>query len=306
MNVVLNGENILYDWCEVDISQGVFTRQYTFYDVSDKKNYSNGDYVEIYDENGVLLVAGEIEKTIIDDGAFVYAGRNNAKYIVDCHSDKTIQFSEGQSVQSVLEEVASSFGLKVLGSAKMPTDAIIKILIGDVYGAFFINVAKNAGQLISSDAIGNLIIESRGEEGAAVFEYGVNIRSREYVEDSTAEFDRYVVVSQSNYMVTGKQDVYVRGEYGSGKFVKALRSSENLTEAECEEVAKNEYLKDRRRSLVYAVEIDRSEKVELNKEYMVTDEVVSIGGMMNVKRIIETASAVEDKRIVHFERVKGG
>jgi len=305
VRVVVNGVDVMIGWAEVDVSIDKLTRQFVIKNTEDEQSFFLGDDVEIYSGAGVLLIKGKIEYVSIEqEREFMYAGRNNAKYIVDCFADKTIQFSESQTLQSVLEEVAGNFGLKIIGKAKMPKDAIKTILIGDNLGESFMKIARSAGQVLTSDAEGNIEIESEPKDGRAVFVYGENIRSRTFKVDTTNEYDRYVVVSQSNYLIKQSQEVDVKGEYGRGKFVKVIRSEDNLTVKECEQLAENEYWKDRRRSFEYSAEVDGDIEVHVNAQYMVTDSVANINNMMKVKGYVATLGDNTDKLVLTFEKMR--
>lgn len=324
MRVVINGMDTPVKWAEAKVSLDEMTRQFTIKNTEDFQSIFKGDEVELYNNVGTLIVKGDVEYIGLEsEREFIYAGRNNAKYIVDCYADKTIQFSESQSVQSVLEEVAGWFDLKVIGTARMPKEAVEKILIGDELGESFIKIAKNSGQVLTSDAEGNIVIESEPKQGDVRFVYGENIRSRSFKMNTTNEYDRYIVVSQSNkdkgveaseskepkkkgVKKKKKQDVDIQGEYGSGKFVKVIKSEDNLTKAECEELAKKEYEKDRRKSVEYEVEVDAEIDVDVNVEYLITDTVAGIEMYMNVKEFVMTLDDDTDKLVVVFEKRRQG
>lgn len=301
MKIVVNGFDANVKWAEVDASIDKMTRQFTIKNTENEQSFFIGDSVQIYNDQGILMIKGDIEYLTIDDKDYVYAGRNNAKYIVDSFADKTIQFSEKQTVHSVLEEVAGWFDLKVNGKAKMPIESINTILIGDKIGEAFMKIAKSSGQVITSDAVGNLDIESKPQDGEFSLKYGENIRSRIFKANTTNEYDRYIFVCQSNYLISKNQDVNVQGEFGSGKFVKVIRSEDNLTIQECEELAENEYWKDRRRSVDYSVEMDSDIDVRLNHQYMITDSFANISKKMNVKRLVATTGKMTDKLTITFE-----
>ena len=305
MRVVVNGVDCMVSWVEVEVSIDKLTRQFTVSNIEDEQSFYIEDEVEIYNNAGTLLIRGCIEYIGIDEERrYIYAGRNNAKYIVDCYADKTIQFSESQTVQAVLEEIAGNFGLKIIGQAKMPKDSIKTILIGDNFGKWLMKVARSSGQVLTSDAEGNIVIEQESAEGEEVFVYGDNIRNRTFKVDTTSEYDRYIVVCQSNYLTKQDQEVDVRGEFGSGKFVKVIRSEDNLTIKECEELAKKEYWRDRRKSIEYVVEIDSTVFVNVNTKYTVSDRLAKVDSVMNVKRYVATLDGGTDRVVVTFESVK--
>lgn len=309
MRVVVNGMDTPVQWAEVTVSLDDLTRQFTIRNTEKEQSVFKGDSVEMYSNSGVLLIKGDVEYIGLgSEYEFSYAGRNNAKYIVDCFADRTIQFSESQTVQSVLNEVAGWFDLTVTGTAKMPKEAVEKILIGDELGEAFMTIAKNAGQVLTSDANGNIVIESKPSEGDASFVYGENIRSRSFKMDTTNEYERYVVISQSNKDKgkKGAQEVDIQGRYGEGKFVKVIKSEDNLTQKECEDLAKKEFEKDRRRSIEYEVEVDSELEVDINHEYMITDTVAGIEMFMNVREFVVTLDEDTDKMVVTFEKKRQG
>jgi prophage tail gpP-like protein len=301
MRVVINGDDVAVGWVEVVIDADKITRSFTIANTESQQSIFTGDDVEIYNNNGLLLIEAEVEYNGIEqEKKFIYAGRNRAKYIVDCDSDKTIQFSEKQTVQSVLTEIAGKFGLTVKGIAKMPEESAKTILIGDNLGKVFIEIAKESGQIITSDAEGNIIIEGEPEKGNIEFIYGQNIRSRIFKIDTTKEYDRYLVISQSSYKKT--QDANIKGEYGKGDFVKVIRSKESLTIKECEELAKKQYQKDRRRSLEYTVEADNNLDIDVNQVCKVTDLTAGIDTGLKIKKIIATMDDKTDKIVITFDR----
>ena len=305
MRIVVGGIDVMVSWAEVEISLDKLTRQFTIKNTEDEQSFFLDDEVEIYNALGILLIKGSIEYVGIEqERTYNYAGRNNAKYIVDCYADKTIQFSESQTVQTVLEEVAGNFDLQIIGEAKMPKDTIKTILIGDNFGESFMKIARSSGQILTSDALGNIEIKKEPSEGTEVFLYGSNIRGRTFKADTTNEYNKYVVVSQSNYLTKQSQEVDIRGEFGEGKFVKVIRSEDNLTEKECEVLAEKEYYKDRRRSLEYSVKINNDISVDVNTKYMITDDVAKINSMMNVKKCVTTLDGSTSELVVTFEKTK--
>jgi len=305
MRVVINRAEVQLAFVEVKISIDKLTRQFTIKDVNDLPDFYLGDDVLIYDETGALLVAGEIEYVGIEqERTFVYAGRNAAKYVVDSFAEKTIQFVEGQNLANVLSPVAKGFGLRVHGSAIMPKDIKNTILVGDNLGKAFMNLAKYSAVILTSDAKGDIYIEEGSPEGGAKLEYGENIRKREYKQDTTLGYDRYVVVSQSNYIMNPKQDVNVKGSFGTGKSVKVIRANSNLTIRECNALAEREYKKDRRKSLIYKVDVDRSLGVQVNHVYSIIDKVANINYRMRAKEVVLTIDAKTDKTIATFERLR--
>jgi len=307
MNVVIGGNNVYLDWVQVEISANDFTRQFTFKDMSEVQEYSEGDLVQIYDKSERLLIEAEIEYVSVGEESecmYVYAGRNNAKYISDCDADKTIQFSESQKVDDVLSEIAGGFGLKVTGTAAMPKEEIKTILIGDNLGDAFLEIAKSSGKVITSDAEGNIIIEAKAENTSNTdVEYGVNVRKRFYEHNTTNMYERYVVLAQGNYLVSQKQDVDVQGEYGAGKFVKVVRSKSALTASECEVLAKAEFERDYRKSLSYSAVMDSEIDFDVNTKFQVKDATIGLEEEMNLKALVFTTAADKDEVMATFERM---
>ena len=307
MKLVVNSENRVFDSVQVTLSIVDITRQFTFTDVSIGQNYFKGDIVEVFDDEGNLLIVAEIEyiEAIGDknNSQFVYAGRNNAKYIIDAYADETMQFAENQQLNSVISKVANRFGVKVTGDAKLPQEAIKTILVGDRVGESVLEVVQSAGHVIASDEKGDLIVEVEATRVSdKLFEYGINVVGRRLVYNSGEQFDKYIVASQSNYLVNEEQSVNVEGSYGSGKLAKVILAKNNLTQSECEELAKVEFKKDFRRSFTYSVSLDVQE-LQLNTAYFVKDDAVGIDELMNLKKIEMGASMEKDEMRVYFERI---
>ena len=160
MQILVNGTETTFNEVEAVASINEVARQFTLVEISKTQNYNVGDSVEVYDDNGTLFIKAEIEyiEAHIDDNTseFIYAGRNNAKYIVDCYASKTTQFSQGQKINTVLSEIATQFGVKVIGDAQLPQEDIKTILIGEKIIDAFLEIAQIAGKIITSDADGNL------------------------------------------------------------------------------------------------------------------------------------------------------
>lgn len=305
--IVVNGLEVEVDWVQVEISVNYFTRQFTFKDVSDSQAYSIGDLVNVYDDNGDLLISADIEYIGVgneSDAMYVYAGRNKAKYISDSDSESTIQFSENQKVEDVLSEIAGAFGIAVNGTASMPSEEIKTILIGDNLGEAFLEIAKSAGKVITSDADGDLFIEDElKNSGDMAIQYGVNVRNRKYVNDTSQTYDKYVVVAQSNYMVTGRQDVDVSGEFGSGNVVKVVRAKNALNADECAALAKDLFMRGYRKSVAYIAVVDSDMKLAVNRVYQVKDAALNIDEPMNMKALVYTMSDSIDEVEATLERI---
>lgn len=308
MIVVVNGVEVEYKSVIVDVNKDEIARQFTIINNEEKPSFKKGDIVQIFNSNRILLIDGDIEYIKMKgETSKEYVGRNKAKYIVDCYSDKTIQFSEGLTVQTVLEEVAGRFGLKVIGEAEMPKETLPKIEIGEMFGDSLMDIIESAGQVITSDAYGNIEIEDEPEERDLEFTYGENIRSRDYEEDSTVEYDKCICVSQSAYnklRLAQKTRVktQIKGEYGDGDFIRVVKSKDALTEEECIKTAKKEWEKDRRSGLKYTVEMDNIYDIDVHKLYRVKDNSAGIDEMLVVQSFSASSSESEDVLKVRFER----
>ena len=306
MQVLVNGKEVFFDEIEVNASLNEIVRQFTLVDVADKKNYNVGDVVEIFNIAEDLLIEAEIEyiNAEVDDNKseFIYAGRNNAKYINDNHFNKTVQFTNNQKAKSVISEISKNYGIKIDGDVSLPSQDIKTMLIGGKIIDGLIDIAHSAGKILTSDAKGNLKITFEAEEESEdILEFGTNIISRTFMHDTTQMFDKHTIVSQSNYLVEQTQDVFVKGSYGSGKFEKVKVSQNTLTSKECEELAKKEFLKDIRKSLKYTAKINQ--ELSLNKKYSIKDEQLGINEMMNCKSIKIVMKHNELFTIADFERV---
>jgi len=307
MRVVINSENVILDEIQVTVSINEVTRQFTLKDISSTQKYFKGDIVEIYDDKDVLIIEAEIEYISAigskEESVFVYAGRNNAKFLVDSYADKTIQITENQNVNSVIKNIVSKYGLTISGDAKLPKDEIKTILIGDNIGMAILEIVHSAGKIITSDAKGNLLIEFEAQESTGKeLEYGINIRERNYINNSTNVYDKYVVVSQSNYLIKQEQEVNIQGIYGDGNRAKVMLSKHTLTEEECRKLAEIEYKKDVRKSIEYSVIVDDAD-LELNKKYSIKDDAIGLDEEMNLKAIEITMSSDTKEVRAFFERV---
>lgn len=307
MKVLVNSLEVLFDEVEAIASISGIARQFTLVDVSDKQNLFKGDIIEIYDDNDILFIKADIEYIEADgsneESEFVYAGRNKAKYIVDCYADKTTQFSHSQKINTVLSEIATPFGIKVKGDAQMPQEDIKTILIGEKIANAFLEIAQSVGKIITSDAKGNLLIEFEAkEESETVLEYGTNIKSRKFIEDETQLFDKYTIVAQSNYLVAQQQEVFNSGTFGAGKSHKVKVVKNTLTIKECEQLAEIEYRKHIRKSTSYTAKVDDVD-LSINTKYYVKDETLGINEKMNCKTIKLFKSSKEKYTLGIFERL---
>lgn len=289
MQVLVNGAETLFDEVEAIASINEVARQFTIVDISKEQKYFIGDAIEIFDDNGTLFIKAEIEyiEANLDEATseFVYAGRNNAKYIVDCYASKTTQFSQSQKANTVLSEIATQFGVNIVSDAQLPQQDIKTILIGEKIIDAFLEIAQSAGKIITSDADGNVLIEFEAKNTSdLVLEYGTNIISRNFINDTTQLYNKHIVVAQSNYLVQQQQDVYVNGAFGSGKFEKVKVVQNCLTQKECEQLAEIEYKKDIRKSYNYIAKTN-DVKIDLNTKYYIKDEQLGIDEQMNCKAI---------------------
>lgn len=307
MKVLVNGVEKKFNEIETFEDIGSVARQFTLVEKSEKQNLIIDDVVEIYDDFGKLVIKGEIEyiEANLDDATseFVYAGRNKAKYIVDCYADKTTQFSQGQKINTVLSEIASKFDLEVIGDAEMPKQDMKTILIGNKIIDAFLEIANSVGKIITSDAKGNLLIEFEAKDKSeTILEFGTNIVKRKFVNDTTKVFDKYVTVTQSNYLAEQTQDVFIKGVYGEGKFVKTKVLQNCLTAQECENISKIQYKKDMRKSYTYTATINTVE-IDVNTQYFIKDTQLGINEQMNCKSLMNIVTENTKETIAVFEKV---
>jgi prophage tail gpP-like protein len=307
MQVLVNGKETLFDEVEAFADIGEVARQFTLVDISENQKYFNGDVIEVFDDSNTLFIKAEIEyiEASLDSetSEFIYAGRNKVKFIVDCYADKTTQFSQSQKVNTVLSEIAKPFGIKVIGDAQLPQQDIKTILIGEKIIDAFLEIADSAGKIITSDADGNLLIEFEAtNKSDTVIEFGVNIISRSFIDNTTQAFDKYTVVAQSNYLVKQQQEVFTSGAYGSGKFHKVIVVKNSLTPKECEQLAQIAYKKDARKSLSYMPKVN-DVHLELNTKYFIKDEQIGVNEQMNCKAIKLVLKKDEKYTLATFERV---
>ncbi len=307
MKVLVNSVEKKFNEIETFEDIGSVARQFTLVEKSEKQNLIIDDVVEIYDDFGKLVIKGEIEyiEANLDDATseFVYAGRNKAKYIVDCYADKTTQFSQGQKINTVLSEIASKFDLEVIGDAEMPKQDMKTILIGNKIIDAFLEIANSVGKIITSDAKGNLLIEFEAKDKSeTILEFGTNIVKRKFVNDTTKVFDKYVTVAQSNYLAEQTQDVFIKGVYGEGKFVKTKVLQNCLTAQECENISKIQYKKDMRKSYTYTATINTVE-IDVNTQYFIKDTQLGINEQMNCKSLMNIVTENTKETIAVFEKV---
>src|SRR5574343_315018 len=305
MKVLVNGIEKKFNEIETFEDIGSVARQFTIVEKAETQNHKKDDVVEIYDDFNKLVIKGEIEyiEASLDDktSEFVYAGRNKAKYIVDCYADKTTQFSNFQKINTVLSEIASSFGIQVIGDAEMPKQDMKTILIGDKIIDAFLEIANSTGKIITSDAVGNLLIEFEAKDKSeTILEFGTNILKRKFVNDTTKVYDRYLTVAQSNYLAEQTQDVYIKGVYGDGKFVKTTVLQNCLTTQECENISKTQYKKDMRKSYTYTATINTVE-IDVNTQYYIKDAQLGIDEQMNCKSLINILREDVKESIAVFE-----
>jgi hypothetical protein len=307
MKILVNGTEYKFNEVETLEDVGSVARQFTIVEKSEKQNFNIDDIVEIYDDFEKLIIKASIEyiEANLDDktSEFVYAGRNDAKFIVDCYADKTTQFSQGQKINTVLSEIATPFGLQVIGDAQLPQQDIKTILIGDKIIDAFLEIAESAGKILTSDAQGNIQIEFEAKNKSdKILQFGTNIVKRKFVNDTTQLYDKYTTVSQSNYLVKQQQDVFVKGEYGSGKFTKVKVVKNCLTTQECENVSQIDYKKDVRKTFKYIATINNIQ-LETNTQYFIKDTQLNINEQMNCKTIQHIKKEDTKEIIAIFEKV---
>lgn len=307
MQIIINDVIVYFNDARAIADLNTVARQFTLIDTNDTQRFFEGDRVEIYDDAGVLFIKETIEYigADVDDekSEFIYAGRNKAKYIVDSFADKTTQFSKGQKINTVLSEIATPFGIKVIGNAELPQQDVKTILIGEKIIDAFLEIAEVAGKIITSDAKGNLLIEFEATgDSVLIIEFGTNILSRSFINDKTQVYDKYIIVSQSNYLFDQQQAVNVQGSFGEGKRKNVKVVKNTLTISECEKLAEIQRKKDIRKSLSYTTKTNNLH-FELNTKFLILDKPLNIKEKMNCKSIELVQTENENYTITGFEKV---
>lgn len=308
MTVIVKNREISVQYAEVSGTINEITRGFIISKTEAKPSLSIGDNVKIKHSNTMLL-EGDIER--IEVGAregrkeVIYSGRNYARNLVESESESTIQFVSNLSISNVFGRIANDLGLKILGTFRLPSSVYPVIHAGSSYGKALMDIAWMSGQLVTSDAHGNIVILSDPKKDMTLsFEDGVNIRDRVYKSSKASMGDMYVVLSQSNPLFHSEQDVSVRGEYGSGKIRKVRLANTMLKKNECDKLAKVEYLKAKKRSFKYSIEVDIDTPIVLNTLYKVKDSFVGLEGTLNLKKFVYQFGVEISALWLDFERVE--
>lgn len=290
MILIINGIPTLYNSLNLTISINNIARELSFAIKEILPSHKIGDKVIV--NYGKDLFVGEIEKIECSNGSYTYAGRNNAKYLIDAYADKTIQFNKHNTINKVYNDFASKYGLKVIGDAKLGKEADRTLNIGDNLIDKLLEYAQEAGKIVYSDAQGNLHIGFNADgSGGTVKEF----EDLNYSEEQT--YSKYVVASQKNGKYSFDYDI--KGEFGKGKRVKVIVANNGLDKAECEKLAETEHKKDIRRS--FNLNLKTFQFLEINKTYNILD--VRVKETLNCKNIDISIDEDNFTILADFERV---
>ena len=303
MKITVNGNNISVTSCEVSASIDSICRTFEIVSNDSSQAFKMGDEVEIRSENNDVMIRAQIEFVSLEGIEYVYAGRNSTKNLVKSYAEKTVQFPRGNSVASIIRYFSEMFGIKVVGDSNLPVDCSIVVLAGENLASAIMRIAGCSDCVIYSDALGNIIVETKPELGNLHYEYGRNISSRAFVHNMSEKCDKYSMISQSSRQEKGDHLSDIVGSVGNGNTYKTFISAYNLNINECEKLSKYERNKDLRKSFSYTITVDVDQFSDLNIAQTVTDVPLGIEGLMVVVGYTMKMATHSLKLIITFQNI---
>lgn len=302
MRITLNGIDIVVTGCTVTASINEITRAFEFTSSDESQRYKVGDVVEISTDNDIIMIRAEIEFVQVSGTSFTYGGRNATKQLVKSYADKTVQFSKGEKLTTIIDYFSKNYYIKVSGVASLPAESTTTILVGDNLATVFMQLARVADCVLYSDAIGNLVVEGKPRKGYLSYDYGRNISSRACVNNQSEQCDKYVVISQSSALQGGDLLPDIQGSVGDGITAKCFITRSNLNAFECDTIAKSESRRDSRKAFSYTAIVDSGMFSDINTVNVVSDNTVGLNENMTVVAYVATLGLSTNEIAITFQK----
>ena len=267
INIIVNGEKIAYDEASAFKSNESGVGTFSFKIGGGAQTFFKKDKVVIFIDN-TKVINGKIELigSIGDKDTleYVYTGRDDAGDLIDSTFENVIEFNRNLNLDKIVSDIANTFNVEVdsdievdnFTQSELPT-----AYAGESVYSFCDKLCRIRSTILTSSINGGLLITSEGTEVAIdqlIFslERYSNVFHRTFNDDSTKEYDKYIVYSQNNSTLDGLNNlVNTKGSIGSGTRVKAFIENNSLNQQECIDRAEFQQSIDKRKSLRYVAKV---------------------------------------------------
>jgi prophage tail gpP-like protein len=257
----VNGSQVVYNSIEVfkPTQTGAGAFSFTIGVVNIPHQFKDTVKISV---DGTEVLVGKIEAidAIGDetDSVYIFQGRDNTATAIDSSFDKLIEFAPNLSLKDLVNEVLGPYNLTAeqenttdnFTASELPTAEV-----GENVFKFCDKLARIRSSIITAGNDGNFLITDKGKNKASdniTYGEGGNIYKREFVYNTTLEYDKYTVYSQNNSILDDLNNlVNVNASTGSGVRTKGLIENNSLDKGECKARAEFEQDLDRRRAQTY-------------------------------------------------------
>ena len=300
MILIINKKECEYNELNLDISINNICRKFIYTDIDNSKRFNNNDKVVIKSYKGITLFEGIIEQIYVENKKYIYVGRNRTRLLSDNYTSDVINFNNSTFNSLLSKLIKSDIKINVkTGSILIPTEINRIIPIATNIGSYIMNLAKELGVIILNDSYGNISIEKEPYYNKEItFEYGYNIDSREYVNNNSLIYDKYMCISQDNFL--DGEGIYNKHILGAGDKIKVIDLGYGYSENHCKKMCEIEKIRDMRSALSYIMSIAGVVDVKINNKYSIKDDNLNINEALRVKRVNYISSNNNVNSIIHL------
>ena len=297
ISIIVNGEKIAYDEANAFKSNETGAGTFSFKIGGGVQTFFRKDKVVIFID-GIKVIDGKIELigSIGDRNTleYVYTGRDNASDLIDSTFENVVEFNRNLNLDKIVSDIASAFDINVTSDIEVDNfteSELPTAYAGESIYSFCDKLCRIRSVILTSSNDGGLLITSEGLQSAndqLIFSLNrySNIFHRTFNDDSSKEFDKYIVYSQNNSTLDNLNNlVNTKGSIGSGTRIKALIENNSLNQQECNDRAEFQQSIDKRKALRYIAKIQEHSQTngdiwDKNLRVNVFDDTVSLDETM--------------------------
>lgn len=196
--IELKINNLKYSgWEDISISKDIMSIADTFnltIENGTTLNVSEGDYIQILDDNSVILSGYvDIYDISIEDNKspLRLTGRSKSGDLVDCMIENYKQYSQ-QTPLSIIRDIISAFDITVSSNITLPVVSTFETKVGETFFNAINRLCKQTNILPISSTNGNLLLTKNTLQASSIVLRDKDLKSIKFRSDISNQYSKYV------------------------------------------------------------------------------------------------------------------